>query len=696
MEPKLTPDEPDKATKLTGLDNAQPASQETVDESLGSQDIPEATSLDPDEQTDIVEPKLSEADLAQEIPGSEATSIQSDADAVPEGGVTPTIPPVPVKSDHAKRHRPRLSRKWLIIVICVVLLLVAGGLAFALTHKRSTDTPPKNTALATKHKPAADSVVKPVTDNVVKTVTMGATYLDAAKKLPDQHLYSDLSGLGQVCPGSDDSSCRAIISSDIKYYLIGTTSDGRQIIVMVMPSVVPAEVVQVILSDGNNYKILAQQDSGSVEQIKGFGVAEFIKSSLVGYASNVSYDVATKLSLSTFPETANLNGQTFKHNTPYGYFLENGLSDIRGTFYGTSPDISNNLAKLGTVGDNTFYSLVAKDYDSFQVVEVYGTLNALWATHYDVQNELLDQSKPVTIKWKGGVNNKSTYYSAASGCGSSGYVVAKNVAASQLIVVGTSTGGQPLYQLSSGSALTQELYNKDYTESKSSLNDASLKNLTLQQFLDAHAYIIIKNKLGQYMVLQRDDMFMRGGCAKPVIYLYPQHKTEVSVQVGADVTVSNPKYPDGGWQNVKADTSGKLVYQGKQYDSLFWEGYGNGSYPEITNGTVVPSGQAVSTIRWQLKAQGLNSKEISDFLTYWQSKLPSTKYVRLTWLGTAQMNQLAPLSVNPAPKTTIRVFLDFEGLQHPEKLPAQHFVTPIRRGFTLVEWGGLARHGLDS
>jgi len=76
-------------------------------------------------------------------------------------------------------------------------------------------------------------------------------------------------------------------------------------------------------------------------------------------------------------------------------------------------------------------------------------------------------------------------------------------------------------------------------------------------------------------------------------------------------------------------------------------------------------------------------------MEYRLPKLPQSPYVQLTWLGTADMDQLAPLKVSPKPDTSIRIFLDFVGLERPVSLIPQKLSAPERRGFTLVEWGGL-------
>jgi hypothetical protein len=69
--------------------------------------------------------------------------------------------------------------------------------------------------------------------------------------------------------------------------------------------------------------------------------------------------------------------------------------------------------------------------------------------------------------------------------------------------------------------------------------------------------------------------------------------------------------------------------------------------------------------------------------------MPNTPYTRLTWFGTSDMNKLAPLHITPKPDTMIRVFLDFQGLKEPIAIPAQTLSSIPRKGFTVIEWGGL-------
>ena len=85
---------------------------------------------------------------------------------------------------------------------------------------------------------------------------------------------------------------------------------------------------------------------------------------------------------------------------------------------------------------------------------------------------------------------------------------------------------------------------------------------------------------------------------------------------------------------------------------------------------------------------GLNEKETKDFLEFWQPKLEVKPYVFVTFLPQREFDKLAPLTVNPKPDTVIRVFMDYEPLEKFINVPEPQFSTPIRTGFTVVEWGG--------
>lgn len=274
----------------------------------------------------------------------------------------------------------------------------------------------------------------------------------------------------------------------------------------------------------------------------------------------------------------------------------------------------------------------------------------------------------------------------ARGCGGNSAAVTRSdsLKDADLTPVGKTNTGRTVYELKDKNSA---LYKKAYDEYKQAYGDNNA--VSFDEYVKVHGLVIIKNSKNEMLVYVRSQYAMSGGCAKPVVYLYPTESTLVDVKVGANVTVSDPHYPTTGWRNVLAQPNGQLAYNGNTYDSLFWEGKGYGIYPGIVSGTVVKRADATATMRRQLGEQGLNTKETNDFMAFWESKIPNKPYIRLTWLDTAQMEALAPLTVLPKPQTVIRVFLDMDGYDGPLFLPAQQLKKVERKGFTVVEWGGL-------
>jgi hypothetical protein len=317
-------------------------------------------------------------------------------------------------------------------------------------------------------------------------------------------------------------------------------------------------------------------------------------------------------------------------------------------------------------------------------------------TEINLRYEPLDLSLR-DYQWSTGYASSSDSLRAIShGCSSLTASVTKSgsITESQVEKIGKSGKGLTVYGFKD---TNNSLFQKAYTEFKDYMQydtTNSNKDISAADFNKQHAVVLFRDVNDQWLVYVRGDFSPAYGCAKPVIYLYPQTEQKVTVRVGADVKVSDPFYdPSTGWSAV-AKPNGQLTVNGATYNSLFWEGPGYGRYPEITEGAVVKQKDLTKTIQAQLATQGLNKNEIGDFMDYWKDKLPTKPYVRLTWFNTSQMNQLAPLFVYPKPDTTIRVFLDASGLDKPIKLPSQRLTSIPRKGFTLVEWGGLPSHRL--
>ena len=158
------------------------------------------------------------------------------------------------------------------------------------------------------------------------------------------------------------------------------------------------------------------------------------------------------------------------------------------------------------------------------------------------------------------------------------------------------------------------------------------------------------------------------------------------------IDASLPSYLDG-WR-VIAFPSGKLLdfQTNKIYPYLFWEGKSD-LYQTPQKGFVVKNKELDQFFNYKLKELGLLEKEIADFKAFWipQMLAKDAPYYFITFLAQSEINRLAPLSVQPAPDTVIRVLMDFKPLRQPITVSEPRLITPKREGFTVVEWGGVRR-----
>lgn len=175
--------------------------------------------------------------------------------------------------------------------------------------------------------------------------------------------------------------------------------------------------------------------------------------------------------------------------------------------------------------------------------------------------------------------------------------------------------------------------------------------------------------------------------AKPVIYLYPQEETEVTVRLSYDgqLTCTYPAYKDG-W-TVTAAPDGTLTDgDGRAYYCLFWEGVSSQDW-DLSQGFCVRGGDTATFLEEALGQLGLTDREANEFLIYWLPKLEGNPWNLLSFQGAAYTNH-ARLTVSPRPDTVLRVFLAWKALEKPVDIEPQPLTAPDRQGFTLVEWGG--------
>ena len=633
-------------------------------------------------------------DETQKDTNAEATA---DAQTV-KAEINEVKEPIPESSTDTEQAAPPpetpvstlpLKKKRHVVFIIIILVLVLLGVGFWLFREQIIGMFVQRADVA---QTGADAQTLTALEQQKKTdvqlqkfiaPTTGETWLDSPKAMSPQGWLAveQLSYFQDIGVGTQyyESAADQLAKATPTYEEIGTR-DGNSIILVKSPSE----------GMSGEYYVFEKHPNGSI--------AAIVRPQANGYVyddmlSSLKGSVTSKVTV--FDETTHYDSL----DIPSKIALENGEYALRPEYlgyvdsYGIASGDGVKETLVAKLGGSSLYKTEVKYADTgltnigYYMQLPIGTKVSLRyePNQTSLEGYTFDNGAKLQYTTAEGELVYDNLLAIARGCGGNSAAVTRSetLKESDLVQVGKTNTGRAVYELKD---TTAALYKKAYDEYAQSYGADAV---SFSDYLKYHGMVIIKDAAGELLVYVRGQYAMVGGCAKPVVYLYPQVSTVISVKVGADVTVSDPEYPAGGWRNVLAQPNGQLSYNGKAYDSLFWEGTGYGSYPAITSGTVVKHDDAAATIRRQLFEQGLTVKETNDFMVFWESKIPNKPYVRLTWLTTEQMNVLAPLSVYPKPDTLIRVFLDMEGLDQSIKLPAQKLSSTFRKGFTVVEWGGL-------
>lgn len=175
-------------------------------------------------------------------------------------------------------------------------------------------------------------------------------------------------------------------------------------------------------------------------------------------------------------------------------------------------------------------------------------------------------------------------------------------------------------------------------------------------------------------------------CYKPVIYLYPEKKTDVNVKLDIDgkMLCTYPTY-NGGWE-VTAYPDGTLSDGVQTFDYLFWEAEIGAKY-DFSSGFCVKGGETKEFLKNALAGLGLKPKEADEFIGFWLPKMSGNAYNVISFQKEAYTDS-ARLDITPAPDSLIRVFMAWYPSGEYVSLPAQSLTAPAREGFAVVEWGG--------
>ena len=179
---------------------------------------------------------------------------------------------------------------------------------------------------------------------------------------------------------------------------------------------------------------------------------------------------------------------------------------------------------------------------------------------------------------------------------------------------------------------------------------------------------------------------------KPIIYLYPTEETEVTLEFNFNgkLLTTFPKYKEN-W-NVIASPNGQLhdTKTKRVYSSLFWDGEIDlpKEHYEYNDGFVVPKEKLTYFFIEKLEHIGLNTNETNEFIQFWLPILEQNKFNFIHFLVNEKCNEISVNTVTPKTETTIRIYMEFYGLDQFKTIKEQQLPKTERKGFTLVEWGG--------
>ena len=181
---------------------------------------------------------------------------------------------------------------------------------------------------------------------------------------------------------------------------------------------------------------------------------------------------------------------------------------------------------------------------------------------------------------------------------------------------------------------------------------------------------------------------------KPVLYLYPEAETEVSVALGHPerLTAEYPAYGDG-W-DVVARPDGTLTDKatGRSLYALYYEASAAAPETMTSEGFVVARDGLVPFLEEKLDLLGLTEREAEEMIVYWLPRMQSSPYCYVRFSLTEAEQEENRLDISPRPDHLVRIRIIWQGLDEPADGIREQGLVPVDRdaldGFVAVEWGG--------
>lgn len=577
---------------------------------------------------------------------------------------------------------PRLV--WLIVIVVGLLIIGAAGFWAGTAWREANENDNTNSAIQPNANTSVEANVNAaVQANVNADLIVNSNSSANVDISPtNANVSPPVVPAGLTLIDTPTIFVSGLVNNDVQVYDTGPLADsryqGKHLLLFVVRPEGPyfQPYFYRVVKDGSKYTLIALQSDDPTGQL-----------------DPAKYTSDTETIIPSLDYPATLQGPSSRQLlelVPYVNRLFDS-SDYKKVFTDEVYGAVYTDATVDKIPSESVYSLSMPKYYGFYLKAPDGTQRT-----YKLRIDFMSATDETpNLIWSDGAKNYQQYaFTDVNGCGSSNYASVISPAdvnlETDLTAIGTSAKGDTIYELKDTNHPLLKSFYKSYNPSEISNGENGQDSYA--QFLENRPLIFFVDAFDRLVKGHNTRYQPAAECGKPVIYLYPKTPTEVSVQIEPQGGLS---YTDPAYENewrVRAEPDGRLtdLRSGRMYPYLFWEGRG-AIYQAPDKGWVVAQGDVNKFLTDSLGRLGLNQRETADFIEFWEPRLQDAPYYFVSFMGRNVMDRLAPLTVEPKPDTVIRVLMDFKPLDQPIKVESYPLRSVERKGFTVVEWGGVIR-----
>ena len=178
---------------------------------------------------------------------------------------------------------------------------------------------------------------------------------------------------------------------------------------------------------------------------------------------------------------------------------------------------------------------------------------------------------------------------------------------------------------------------------------------------------------------------------KPIIYFYPEHAMDLDIKFENEenLLTTYPKYNDGWHIHLKEDGYFTMDDSDREYYALYYDAKSNFKC-SFDEGFFVTKDNAISFLEEKMDYMGFTNRETNEFIMYWLPILENNGKSLVYFEQTEMRNLECPLHFSQNPDTLIRTNIHIKKVNENVEIKEQELTYCDRRGFTVVEWGGIA------